>query len=78
MVNLIPQLPGDALVLPDFVKPGQPPAATKTAHLYTVADFRARGIAAPYVLRPDVVAQFPGFGATGANIQTVISRVPTA
>jgi hypothetical protein len=78
MVNLIPELPGDALVLPDFVKLGQPPAGTRTAHLYTVADFRARGTAAPYVLRPDVVAQFPGFGATGANIQTVISRVPTA
>ena len=78
LVNLIPQLPPDALVLPDFVKLGQPPAGTKTAHLYRVGDFRARGVAAPYVLRPEVVAQFPGFGDTGANIQTVISRVPTA
>lgn len=78
MVTLIPQLPGDALILPDFTK--MAPVAKgglNQALLYRVADFRPRGINAPIRVRIEVEAAFPGFGNVSQSVKTMISKVPT-
>lgn len=73
MVNLIPELPGDALILPDFTKMNPP---TSQALLYRVDDFRARGSLARYRTRAEVDAQFPGFGKAKASVTDMIAKVP--
>jgi len=76
LVTLIPDLPGDALILPDFVKMAPPPKGIGQAHLFRVSAFRARGINAPYRGQADVIAAFPGFGDSSQSVMTMISRVP--
>lgn len=78
MVTLIPQLPGDALILPDFTKM-LPPAkgGISQALLYKVSDFRARGAQARIRIRDEVIAAFPGFGDTSQSVRNMINKVPT-
>ncbi|MGZ8414489.1 MAG: hypothetical protein ACXW05_17310 [Gemmatirosa sp.] len=76
MVTLIPELPGDALILPDFTK--MAPVAQgglNEAHVYTVADFRTRGTRASYRIRPEVQAVFPGYGLN-PGVLRMVNKVP--
>jgi hypothetical protein len=79
MATLIPTLPGDAMVLPDFTK--MAPVARgglNQALLYRLSDFRARGTAAPICTRSEVTAHFPGFGNASASVMAMINKVPAA
>ena len=78
MVTLIPEIPGNALILPDFAKMN--PVAKggqNVAHLYKVSDFRSRGVNAPIATKSEVEAAFPGFGKISASVQHMINKVPT-
>ena len=78
MVTLIPEIPGNALILPDFAKMN--PVAKggqNVAHLYKVSDFRSRGVNAPIATKSEVEAAFPGFGKTSASVLHMIGKVPT-
>ena len=77
MVTLIPELPGEALILPDFTKMNPPPRGTGQALLFKVSDFRSRGMNAPYRTRDEVIAAFPPYGDTEPAVQAMIAKVPT-
>lgn len=77
MVTLIPEIPGNALILPDFAK--MMPIAKggqNVAHVYKVSDFRTRGVNAPIATKSEVEAAFPGFGRASASVQHMINKVP--
>lgn len=76
LVTLIPELPGDALILPDFVKMAPAPRGIGQAHLYRVSAFRGRGVNAPYRGQAEVTAAFPGYGDGSRSVRAMIAKVP--
>ena len=77
MVTLIPEIPGNALILPDFFKMGPiSKGGLNVAHLHKVSDFRALGVNAPFATRGEVEAAFPGFGKLSAGVIHMIGKVP--
>lgn len=73
LLTLVPAIPGDAYILPDFTRMAPP---EKKALLYRCDDFRLHGTAAPVLTRAQVAAVIPAWANTKAAVQAIIDKSP--
>lgn len=73
MLTLVPDIPPDAYILPDYLRMH---SARREALLYRCDQFRLQGTAAPVLKQADVRAAIPAWGNKGGAVQTMIDRCP--
>jgi hypothetical protein len=78
LLTLIPDIPGDAFILPDWNKMYPPPLGQNQALLYRCDDFRKDGTAAAPRTKALVAAAIPAWANTTTSVKALINKSPVA